>query len=104
MHGRDSKPLRGLRRIDSPSGPFEADLPVIGHDHARYDVDEGGFAGTILADNGMNFAGRYGEGYLTQGLGRAIGFRDVANFEKRSRHAALPEGLSAAAMSSTVSA
>jgi hypothetical protein len=44
---------------------------------------EGGFAGAVLSDEGVNFAGHDGEGDAIEGEGSAEAFADVAHFEAR---------------------
>ena len=87
VHDRDP----GRRRLAPPDGQVE-DLPVHGERGTgirlvvpREDLHEGGLAGPVLADEGVDLPGRDREVDLTEHRGRAERLGDVAGLQPHRR-------------------
>jgi hypothetical protein len=73
---------RGRSEFDL--APVKQHAPFIGLDDARHDLDEGGFAGAVLAQNGVNLAGLDGQIRLLEGLDAAIALGGALHTEQRN--------------------
>ena len=81
-HRADAR-TAGLARIARAVGAArKPQLAFVGGDGARENLDEGGFPGAILTQNGTHFAGIRGEVHLVQGKDAAIALADPNSFQQ----------------------
>ena len=67
----------------------EQDLALVGHGQPVQDVHEGGLAGPVLAEQGVDLAGAQVEVDVVVGEHARIALRDAAHLERRNRRHAV---------------
>jgi hypothetical protein len=83
-----------MHRVDAQRdgvvGRVEVDLPTLPEDasggarvHARQELDQGRFAGPVLADDGVNLSGPEREVHALQGVGAGKALVELAQLEDR---------------------
>src|SRR5688500_15165770 len=81
MYQADPQSLRHGRRGDLDQLTLEEDLPAIRPDDTVDDFHEGGFAGTVLARDGVDLALAQLEIHRAQGADRPEGFADLRELQ-----------------------
>jgi len=86
VHGGDARGVRVARRGETPGRAIDEDLAGVGLVQAGHDLYEGGLAGAVLAEQGMNFAGADIEGDIGQRPDSGECLRDATQLDRRSGH------------------
>ncbi|MCY1226253.1 hypothetical protein D9M72_384800 [compost metagenome] len=76
-HHGDAQVARIVRAVDRDWGPVEAHLAGIGPDGAEDDLHQRGFAGAVLAQDGVDLAGCDGEADVVVGNDARIALADM---------------------------
>ena len=80
--GLHALPLRLGRAGQHRRAAEQFDRATVGQDQPGQQLDDGGLAGAVLAEQGMHFAGHDAERRIIERDGRAIGLGDLADRER----------------------
>ncbi len=83
VDGRDAELAGAVGGVVFEGGAVEGDGTGVGLDGSGEDFDEGAFAGSVFADEGVDFAGLEVEGDVFEGADASVAFFDAGGFEEQ---------------------
>ena len=91
-HDRQAQRSRALG-IAAGARPVDGDVPALGDERAGGDGHQGGLAGAVLSDDGVDLSGTHGEGHVVQRPDTGEHLRDPVKLEHDLRfvHGVLSE-------------